>query len=64
MNTEERLVDFEIRLSRQDDLVEFLLRQLPREALSDLLEQLLIDLSPPDVTPRGTGKWSAAASAD
>lgn len=49
---------------RQDDLVEFLLRQLPREALANLLEQLRIDLSPPDVTPQGTGNEATAAVAD
>ena len=31
---------------RQDDLVEFLLRQLPREALASRLDQLRIDLAP------------------
>jgi hypothetical protein len=49
---------------RQDDLVEFLLRQLPREALASLLDQLRIDLSPPDVTPQGTVNEAMAASAD
>lgn len=31
---------------RQDDLVEFLLRQIPRESLNSRLEQLRIDLAP------------------
>jgi hypothetical protein len=34
---------------RQDDLVEFLLRQLPRETLQSRLDQLRIDLAPREV---------------
>jgi hypothetical protein len=34
---------------RQDDLVEFLLRQLPREVLKTRLDQLQIDLAPRDL---------------
>ena len=34
---------------RQDDLVEFLLRQLPRETLASRLDQLRIDLAPREV---------------
>ena len=42
MNTEERLVDFEIRLSRQDDLVETLNTQVYRQQKKiDELEALL-----------------------
>ena len=48
---------------RQDDLVEFLLRQLPREALASLPERLRIDLSPPEVTPQGTGGGTDSPSA-
>ncbi|MFZ6692665.1 SlyX family protein [Undibacterium sp. SXout20W] len=42
MNTEERLVDFEIRLSRQDDLVDTLNTQVYRQQKKiDELEALL-----------------------
>ena len=42
MNTEDRLVDFEIRLSRQDDLVETLNTQVYRQQKKiDELEALL-----------------------
>jgi len=40
---------------RQDDLVEFLLRQLPREMLASRLDQLGIDLAPREVPSRVTG---------
>jgi hypothetical protein len=40
---------------RQDDLVEFLTRQLPPETLADRLDQLRIDLTPAEVSPRATG---------
>ena len=40
---------------RQDDLVEFLLRQLPRETLASRLDQLRIDLAPGEVPSRVTG---------
>jgi hypothetical protein len=36
---------------RQDDLVEFLLRQIPRETLTSRLNQLRIDLSPQTMSP-------------
>jgi hypothetical protein len=35
---------------RQDDLVEFLLQQLPRETLASRLDQLGIDLAAREVT--------------
>ncbi|MEO8660881.1 MAG: helicase-related protein [Bryobacteraceae bacterium] len=39
---------------RQDDLVEFLLRQLARETLASLLDQLRMDLAPREVRPQPT----------
>lgn len=48
---------------RQDDLVEFLTRQLPPDTLAERLDQLRIDLAPAEVPPRGTGAKANPASA-
>jgi hypothetical protein len=48
---------------RQDDLVEFLTRQLPPETLADRLDQLRIDLTPAEVSPRATGGGANPPSA-
>ena len=38
---------------RQDDLMEFILREVPDERTESLASALTVDLSPPVTTPRG-----------
>jgi hypothetical protein len=48
---------------RQDDLVEFLTRQLPPETVGDRLDQLRIDLTLAEVMPRARDEGSEPPSA-
>jgi hypothetical protein len=48
---------------RQDDLVEFLTRQVPPETLAERLDQLRIDLAPAEVPSREADDKANLASA-